>query len=97
MNHSPNTLHIINSSSAELWREMLRVIQPDDAIVLLADGAYALSKPLLQSTLSAQHVFALDSDVTARAMNAHVQNVQVINYGQFVDICTQYQKTVSWL
>lgn len=97
MNCSANTLHIINSSSADLWREMLRVTQPDDAIVLLGDAVYALSKPLLQSTLTSHQVLAIESDINARAVNAHTDKVQVINYEQFVNMCTHYQKTVSWL
>lgn len=91
-----NTLHIINSASTKLWREMLRAVGSEDGVLLLADAVYAIEKPLLKQQIATVRCYAVDLDLQARHISVR-DHIQAVSYSEFVALCAQYSKTVSWL
>lgn len=90
-----SSLHIINSPSANLWREMARAITADDAIVVIENGVYALQNPALQQYFANQACYAIAADLKARSITSH--SATSIDYPAFVELCAQFDKTMSWL
>ncbi len=96
-------LHTINKSplGSTTLQCCLRVAAPGDPILLLEEGVYAArpgtaSQPLLEQALGAHPVYALSADLAARAIARVLDGVQVIDYGQFVDLVEQHG-VVPWL
>jgi len=97
------TLHTLNKpeSHAELNEELARVISPDDALLLLEDGVYqALRLDVTESkdwSALCEHVYILEDDLHARGLKPPSNpNSTVISYLEFVKLCVQYDKIVSW-
>lgn len=97
-----NTLHLLNHSpfSGKQLTNCLLFANPKDAIMLTGDAVYALQEnitvyqQLLQSKLP---LFVLEEDLLARAIHVNIDHVTIVNYVQFVELCTQYSKINSWL
>ena len=62
----------------------------DDAVLLCGDAVYALPSLELE-----QRLYALDEDVQARNLTAS-PSVHLIDYVQFVALCTEYDRVGSW-
>ncbi|RJG11127.1 sulfurtransferase complex subunit TusB [Pseudomonas cavernicola] len=97
------TLHILSHSpfSDSRLSSCLRLLGPDDGLLLTGDAAYALQpgsaqRQALELMPACIELFALHEDLQARALSAPVR-LQVIDYHGFVDICTRYAKVNSWL
>jgi tRNA 2-thiouridine synthesizing protein B len=93
------TLHLLSHSpfADDRLASCLRLLGPDDALLLSGDAVYALlpaSEPLAQ--LTGKTLFALEEDLSARHISAPSQ-VQVLDYPGFVACCTRYAKVNSWL
>ncbi len=96
-------LHTVNKSplGSSTLQSCLRVAAPGDPILLLEEGVYAArpgasSEPLLRQALAGHPVYALDPDLKARAVGAVVDGVQVIGYGEFVEL-VEHHGVVPWL
>lgn len=97
-----NTLHIFNTSpfSGKQFSEALNFTQQADGILLTGDAVYALLPNTEQSNLlqqSANNIYVLQEDITARAVQFSLDNVKIVDYPYFVELCTLYSKVVSWL
>lgn len=78
-----------------------RLLSPDDAILLCGDAVYALLPntdfaQMLLELPESNLIFALDEDVQARGLNPP-ERVQTVDYPDFVELCTRYDKVNSWL
>ena len=79
------TLHIVNNTqsfSSELCAQ-------DDVIVLIENGVYADLADMSQS------VYVIQADRKARGLDIKCQQ-RDISYDQFVALCTEHSKVVSW-
>lgn len=95
-------LHTVNKSPVgPTLASCLRFMADNDALVLLEDGVYAATPgwgDKLSALIDAGHpVYAIKIDVDARGLSERLlEGVQVIEYGGFVDLCTNYQVVKSW-
>lgn len=93
-----NTLHLLNESpfNTQALSDALLFITAEDGILLMGDAVYALTNQSLQLQLddTLATLYALKEDALARAINT--DSIKVIDYEQFVLLCTQYSKVVSW-
>ncbi|UYZ85292.1 sulfurtransferase complex subunit TusB [Entomomonas sp. E2T0] len=97
-----STLHLFNESpfTGNQFEQALAFVSPADAVLLTGDAVYALlanTAPLKLLRESTIIIYALDEDIVTRAVQIGLDNVKIINYQQFVELCTQYLKVVSWL
>lgn len=82
-------LHTINKVTGfELCQHL---IAANDKVVLLEDGVYLGLSPLPFS------IFAIRMDVEARGLAGRVKEpVELIDYSDFVRLCTEADKVCSW-
>ncbi|QXH43956.1 sulfurtransferase complex subunit TusB [Pseudomonas xanthosomatis] len=96
------TLHVITHSpfGDERLASCLRLLGPQDALLLCGDATYALkpgSEPLraLQAASLDGRLFALAEDLQARALDATA--AKAVDYPAFVELTLHYDKVNSWL
>jgi len=98
-------LHILRHApqATSRFASSLRVMGPRQGLLLIEDGVYALlprttSLSALQLLPSSVRLYAIESDIVARglAMDDIPQRVSLIDYATFVQLCTQYEKVLSW-
>ncbi|MFD1260525.1 sulfurtransferase complex subunit TusB [Entomomonas asaccharolytica] len=97
-----STLHLFNESpfAGNQFEQTLAFVSQKDAILLTGDAIYALlanTAPFELLKQSTFIIYALDEDIVTRAVQIGLDNVKIINYQQFVELCAQYSKVVSWL
>lgn len=97
------TLHLHSHSPFSDGRlsSCLRLLGPDDGLLLTGDAVYALQpgtaqRQALDLMPASISLYALEEDLTARAL-ATPENVQAIDYPEFVELCGQFSKVNSWL
>lgn len=97
------TLHILSHSPFADSRlaSCLRLLGADDALLLSGDAVYALQPgtanlQALQLMPASVALYALDEDLAARALQPP-ERAQVVDYPEFVELCTRYAKVNSWL
>lgn len=97
------TLHMLSHSPFADSRlaSCLRLLGAADAILLSGDAVYALQPgtanlQALQLMPASVALYALDEDLTARGLQAP-ERAQVVDYPEFVELCTRYAKVNSWL
>ena len=69
----------------------LRYVGPDDAVLLFADGVYAVTEA--QNTKAT--VLALEDDATARGVRIE-SPVVAVGYDRFVDLVVSHHASVTW-
>lgn len=96
-------LHILSHSPFTDSRlsSCLRLLGAGDALLLTGDAVYALQPgtahlQALQGMPGNVALYALDEDLAARALQAP-ERALVVDYAQFVELCTRYDKVNSWL
>lgn len=71
-----------------------------DAILFMGDASYALQLGTVFWDMLCQledvKLFVLSEDLVARGLSLHSDQVGIIDYEGFVDLCVQYSKTCSW-
>ncbi|TFF38091.1 sulfurtransferase complex subunit TusB [Pseudomonas sp. RIT623] len=97
-----NTLHVIAHSpfGDERLASCLRLLGPQDALLLCGDATYALkagSAPsvALQAANLGERLFALAEDLNARGL--HNTPAKAVDYPAFVELTLHYDKVNSWL
>jgi len=95
-----STLHLLSHSPFTDTRlaSCLRLLGPDDGVMLTGDAVYAgsdaqLTAPLQQATM---RLYALREDVHARGLTPGAA-VSVIDYPEFVELTLAYDKVNSWI
>ncbi|MEE8435367.1 MAG: sulfurtransferase complex subunit TusB [bacterium] len=96
-------LHTINQSPfrSNTLTTCLRFILPEDPVLFLEDGVYALDergrfKEVVQNLLKTNPVYGLEPDLKARGIGQLVRNVQQIDYEGFVDLVEKHPVN-TWL
>ena len=97
------TLHMLSHSpfSDSRFASCLRLLGPQDALLLTGDAAYALQPETaqlqaLQSMPAGIELYVLEEDLHARNLTAP-ERAQVVDYPAFVELCARYAKVNSWL
>jgi tRNA 2-thiouridine synthesizing protein B len=105
-NKEISVLHIINKSPYDRnsLDTCLRLARPDSAILLIEDGVYAVragssAAEKLQQALKNHPVYALQPDLQARGVppESLIDGIKLVDYDDFVELTTKYEKTQSWL
>ena len=101
-----STLHTVNKSpfrTATLL-QCVRRCQPGDAVLLIEDGVYgAIAGTDLATAVKAASdgvaIHVLDGDLRARGIDESKvpADVRRVDYGGFVDLVAEHDRTVSWL
>jgi tRNA 2-thiouridine synthesizing protein B len=92
-------LHKISSSPYAdcALKQCLKRISPEDGLLLIQDGVYAIKhQDFLQSLEQVSNVYLLENDLNARAISSENPKFTQISYEQFVDLTLQYSKVLSW-
>ncbi|MDI1302120.1 MAG: DsrH/TusB family sulfur metabolism protein [bacterium] len=89
-----NCLHVLNRlSENRLPAALQRSMGANDALLLCGDAVYA---GVSAAALPAR-CHALEADVRARGLlTLWPVQIPLINHGDYVDLCVQYQKSLSW-
>ena len=97
------TLHLLSHSPFNDSRldSCLRLLGPDDGLLLSGDAVYALQPgtaqwQALELMPTSVALYALEEDLQARALAAP-DRAQAIDYPAFVELCGRYAKVNSWL
>jgi len=90
------TLHTLNKASLDQTasKDCFRALEKGDALVLIEDGVYLTQRnKIVKKSIS---IFALQHDLHLRGLSPMQNRVQIIDDAGFVELCTQYDKVVSW-
>ena len=93
------TLHTISKSpSAKLLDSCLEVIDEKDGLLFLEDGVYFALNGFNKSEVGKSYnCYALKEDLFARGIELNSSDdISVIDYPGFVDLCEHYGKVVNW-
>jgi len=69
-----------------------------DAVILIENGVYAFAEYFVTEGSISQYsasVFAVEADVLARGVPPG-DAIKLIDYTGFVQLCTEYDKVVTW-
>ena len=98
-----STLHVLSHSPFADSRltSCLRVLGPEDALLLCGDATYALRPgcaPLraLEAQLASFELFVLEEDILARNLEVP-HGVQSVDYAGFVALSIRFDKVNTWL
>ena len=89
-------LHTVNQSpySSTALESCIRLTTSGDEILLLENGVYAVSHPLLENCPCA--VYALGADLNARGLTTIAARLTIIDYARFVELVVAHNKQVAW-
>ncbi len=97
-------LHTVNKSpyQCNTLESCLEHVGEGDVVLLIEDGVYAAVKGGKAAEMIARaqgvKICALSADVKARGLaDKLVDGVEVVDYGGFVDLVTETDKTQAWL
>lgn len=94
-----NTLYTVNRSpSMNLLESCRRYLKPGDGLLFLEDGSYhAVQQNAVDQIDSKVSVYCLKEDLAARGLTDRLlEPVQAVSYRRFVELCTEFDKVVSW-
>lgn len=95
-------LHIVSKSPFEstALNRCLNLMTKDDGLLLIEDGVLLLSNPTViaeLNTVAKQKLYLLETDLTTRNLKVPADYPgRLIDYGGFVDLICQYEKSLSW-
>lgn len=94
-------LHIISTGSAH--DVLLERIDPDDALLFIADAVLCLQKnsqaaKVLAAFCQPAHCYVLEADLLARGLAAAeiLVEIQLVDYQGFVALTEQYEVIKTW-
>lgn len=97
------TLHVLSHSpfSDSRLSSCLRLLGPDDGLLLSGDAVYALQpgtaqRQALELMPAGIALFALAEDLGARGLDASPR-AQAVDYPGFVELSCRFDKVNSWL
>lgn len=94
-----STLFTVNKApSHSLLQACQRMLSKGDGILFLEDGVYhGIDAQALALVPDTVRVFCLKEDLQARGLQAKVNaKAETVSYRKFVELCTDYDKVVSW-
>ena len=97
-------LHTVNRSpfGSDCLQSCLDVAATGSGIILIEDGVYcALANTelteLISTALTRHKIYVLSPDLQARGItNMVVEGIETVDYAGFVELCTEFDKIVSW-
>lgn len=94
-------LHIVNRSpfTSTALTECLKIIQPNDTLLLIEDAVIAATGKLGQQLECQQDKFrivVLMNDILARGLTHKVAALPKIDYSDFVVLTEQHQSSITW-
>lgn len=96
------TLHVINKTSAALWRDCCSALKDGDALLLIEDAVIAAmqgheNQSFLQQVQCLPKLYALAEDLAVRGISARIAPAFVgISYREFVALSLEHAKVVNW-
>lgn len=98
-----SVLYICNSSSIDTITRCLQRMSSDDALLLIENAVIVLNsehqgEALLEEASLLQSLFALQPDLTARAIHPSpkLAEIRCIDYDGFVQLTIEYHVTCYW-
>ena len=92
-------LHTISQSpSLQLLDTCASVLETGDAVIFIEDGIYYCNQKESLAEFKVEfQVYSLVEDMNARGMlKRNLIDAELVNYQQFVELCCEYDKVVSW-
>lgn len=92
-------LHTISRSpSSTLLASCASLLENGDGVLFIEDGVYHCTNNSSLSAIESQvKLYALREDLTARGViDKNTAKAETINYDDFVQLCCEYDKVVSW-
>ena len=93
-------LHTLNASPASAaFTDCLRLISPEDALLLLGDGVYsALAGTAPRASLDAcgARVYLLREDACAAGVLERTGGVTVVDIDGFVELTERFSRQMAW-
>lgn len=93
------TLHLVRSSAfnSNDFQQCVSLVQHNDGIILLDDGCYNLTHPLLKQAQDklANNIFVIEHHYLARSIEPNPQ-VTKINMEKLVQLTLNFDKTLTW-
>ena len=90
-------LHILNKGSIKhpTVQDCLNAMdKKQDALLLIEDGVVLSEKSHFEHC--GHPVFALQHDLHLRGLSPSHNKIEIVDDAGFVELCTKYDKTVSW-
>lgn len=94
-----SSLHTINKApSSQLLRTCCQTLNDGDAIIFIEDGVYHIRyESLLNDVSKDVSLFTLREDLSARGLLDNSNSrADIVGYRRFVELCTEYDKVISW-
>jgi tRNA 2-thiouridine synthesizing protein B len=100
------TLHTVNKSPFErsAFISALNHMSPGDALLMIEDGVIGARKAsafasLLENAAKSYTVCVLAPDLAARGIGDAdvIAGIKLVDYGGFVDLVVQHDRTQAWL
>lgn len=101
-----STLHTVNNSPFERssLTSCLDHLNAGDAVLLIEDGVVGARKSTrfaveIEKRMGECKVYALSPDLAARGIDAGsiLDGIELVDYGGFVDLATEHERTQAWL
>ena len=93
-------LHLVSQSpfSGPAFSDCLRHAGEGDTVLLIQDGVYAaLAKTAGEAKAKSVRIVALDVDIYARGIAAHINPaISLVNDREFVALTVDHESTQSW-
>ena len=93
------TLHIFNKppSDTSSFRDCLRTLQEGDGIIFIEDGVYTALNNSLEGLQFHVPRYSLLPDIEARGLTGRLcKDIQCLDDKDFVKLCCQFDKSLSW-
>ncbi len=92
-----STLHLIRTSAYQQddLKQCLALLQASDKIVLLDDGCYNLTHPLLNTDIN-HNIYHINEHALARAMLEHNNISQAITLTELTQLFFTVDKVITW-
>lgn len=93
-------LHTINASpSSNAFRECLRLVQKEDAVLLMGDAVYAAiqdTRVCQDLFVSGAEILVLEADAVATGVITVISDVQLIGMPGFVELTERFPLQQAW-
>jgi hypothetical protein len=89
------SLHTLNSAQYSRWQHCRATLTSGDLLLLIEDGGYLL-KTIEEELPAGVQLHCLQSDLHSRGIPHTDSATPMIDYAQWVKLCSNYQRHISW-
>ncbi len=91
------SLHTVNHTDPQLWRDCLLTLAAGDAVLLLEEAVYLALPGALPAPLPAETpCYVLQEDLVLRGLLGRTGDFQPISAAGFVALTLEHPRVVSW-